>query len=136
MMTIEDPIADMLTRIRNANTRFHPRVMMPHSKMKEAIAQILVTEGYIQDYKVRSEGVKRNLELTLKYKDKNGKQIKVLTGLRLVSKLGQRDYVGKNEIPRSLDGLGLTIISTSQGVLSEKEARARGIGGEVICMVW
>ncbi len=135
-MTIEDPIADMLTRIRNANERFHPRVVIPHSKLKETIAQILVTEGYAQDYKVTIEGVRRILTVMLKYKDKDGKQIKVLTGLRLISKLSQRAYVGKNEIPRSLDGLGLTIISTSQGVVSGQEARARGIGGEVICMVW
>ncbi|HBR10532.1 30S ribosomal protein S8 [Candidatus Bipolaricaulota bacterium] len=135
-MTIEDPIADMLTRIRNANERFHPRVVIPHSKLKETIAQILVAEGYVQDYKVTTDGTRRMLTVTLKYKDKDGKQIKVLTGLRLMSKLSRRVYVDKNKIPRSLDGLGLTIISTSQGVVSGKEARARGIGGEVICMVW
>lgn len=135
-MTIEDPIADMLTRIRNANERFHPRVVIPHSKLKETIAQILVAEGYVQDYKVTTDGTRRMLTVMLKYKDKDGKQIKVLTGLRLMSKLSRRVYVDKNKIPRSLDGLGLTIISTSQGVVSGKEARARGIGGEVICMVW
>lgn len=135
-MTIEDPIADMLTRIRNANERFHPRVVIPHSKLKETIAQILVAEGYVQDYKVATDGTRRMLTVMLKYKDKDGKQIKVLTGLRLMSKLSRRVYVDKNKIPRSLDGLGLTIISTSQGVVSGKEARARGIGGEVICMVW
>ncbi|MCI2425757.1 30S ribosomal protein S8 [Candidatus Acetothermia bacterium] len=135
-MTIEDPIADMLTRIRNANAQFHPRVMVPYSKPKETIAQILVAEGYLQDYKITAEGVRRGLEVMLKYKEKDGKQIRVLTGLRLISRLSQRVYVSKNEIPRSLDGLGLTIVSTSQGILSAKEAQARGIGGEVICMVW
>lgn len=135
-MTIEDPIADMLTRIRNANERFHPRVVIPHSKLKETIAQILVAEGYVRNCKVTTDGARRMLTVMLKYKDKDGKQIKVLTGLRLMSKLSRRVYVDKNKIPLSLDGLGLTIISTSQGVVSGKEARARGIGGEVICMVW
>ena len=133
-MTMSDPIADMLTRIRNANTAKHDTVDVPASKTKIAIANILVDEGYIEKYEMIEDGCFKTMRLTLKYgADKNEK---IITGLKRVSKPGLRIYVGKDELPKVLGGLGIAIISTSKGVVSDKEARKLGIGGEVICYVW
>ena len=129
-MTMSDPIADMLTRIRNANTAKHDTVDVPASKMKIAIADILVNEGYITKYDIVEEG---NF-ITLKYgADKNEK---VISGIKKISKPGLRVYAGKDELPRVLGGLGTAIISTNQGVITDKEARKLGVGGEVLCFVW
>ncbi len=133
-MTISDPIADMLTRIRNANTARHDTVDVPSSKMKLAIADILVNEGYIQKYEVIEDGVKKTIRITLKYGvDKNDR---IITGLKRISKPGLRVYAGKDELPKVLNGLGIAIISTNQGVITDKEARKLQIGGEVLAFVW
>ncbi len=133
-MTMSDPIADMLTRIRNANTAKHDTVEVPSSKMKLAIADILVKEGYIKGYEITEDGVQKNIVITLKYgKDKNEK---VITGLKRISKPGLRVYASKEELPRVLGGLGTAIISTNKGVITDKEARALNVGGEVLAFVW
>lgn len=133
-MSMSDPIADMLTRIRNGNTAKHDTVDVPASKMKKAIADILVNEGYIKGYEVIEEGVKSTMKVSLKYgKDKNEK---VITGIKRISKPGLRVFAGKDELPKVLGGLGIAIISTSQGLMTDKEARSKGIGGEVIAFVW
>ena len=133
-MTMSDPIADMLTRIRNANTAKHDTVDVPASKIKVAIADILVKEGYVAKYDIVEDGNFKNIRITLKYgADKNEK---IITGLKRISKPGLRIYAGKDELPRVLGGLGIAVISTSKGVISDKEARKLGIGGEVICYVW
>ena len=133
MMT-SDPIADMLTRIRNANTAKHDTVDIPLSKMKLAIAEILFNEGYITKYEVIEDGNFKTIRVTLKYgADKNEK---VITGIKRISKPGLRVYVGKNEIPRVLGGLGTAILSTNQGVITDKEARKLQVGGEVLAFVW
>lgn len=133
-MTTNDPIADMLTRIRNANTAKHDTVDIPASKMKIAIANILVDEGYIAKYELFDEGSFKNMRLTLKYgADKNEK---IITGLKRISKPGLRIYVGKDELPRVLGGLGIAILSTNQGVITDKEARKLQVGGEVLAFVW
>ena len=133
-MTMSDPIADMLTRIRNANTAKHDTVDVPASKMKLAIANILLDEGYIEKYDVIEDGVFKTIHITLKYgADKNEK---VITGLKRISKPGLRVYAASNELPKVLGGLGTAIISTNQGVLTDKEARRLGVGGEVLCFVW
>ena len=133
-MTMSDPIADMLTRIRNANTAKHDTVDVPASKMKVAIADILVNEGYIAKYDLIDEGSFKTIRITLKYGvDKNEK---VITGLKRISKPGLRVYAGKEELPKVLGGLGTAIISTNQGVVTDKEARKLGVGGEVLCLVW
>lgn len=132
---LSDPIADMLTRIRNANERYHPEVRLPCSRLKEELARILKEEGFIGDYKVYGDGLKRTLTLTLKYKGKRGKD-RVIHGLERVSKPSRRVYVGADEVPSVLGGLGITILSTSQGVMTGHEARRHGIGGEVLCNVW
>nr|WP_317448596.1 30S ribosomal protein S8 [uncultured Sellimonas sp.] len=133
-MTMSDPIADMLTRIRNANTAKHDTVDVPASKMKVAIADILVNEGYIAKYDLIDEGSFKTIRITLKYGvDKNEK---VITGLKRISKPGLRVYAGKEELPKVLGGLGTAIISTNQGVVTDKEARKLGVGGEVLCFVW
>ena len=133
-MTMSDPIADMLTRIRNANTAKHDTVDVPASKMKVAIADILVNEGYIAKYDLIEEGSFKTIRITLKYGvDKNEK---VITGLKRISKPGLRVYAGKEELPKVLGGLGTAIISTNQGVVTDKEARKLGVGGEVLCFVW
>ena len=133
-MTMSDPIADMLTRIRNANTAKHDTVDVPSSKMKLAIAKILLDEGYIRKYDVVDDGNFKNIHITLKYgSDKNEK---VLTGIKRISKPGLRVYAGKDELPRVLGGLGVAIISTNQGVITDKEARKLNVGGEVLCYVW
>jgi small subunit ribosomal protein S8 len=133
-MTMSDPIADMLTRIRNANTAKHDTVDVPASKMKVAIADILVNEGYIVKYDLIDEGSFKTIRITLKYgADKNEK---VITGLKRISKPGLRVYAGKEDLPKVLGGLGTAIISTNQGVVTDKEARKLGVGGEVLCFVW
>ena len=133
-MTMSDPIADMLTRIRNANTAKHDTVDVPASKMKTAIADILVKEGYIEKYEVVEVNGFNNLHITLKYgKDKN---VKIITGLKRISKPGLRVYAGKDELPKVLGGLGTAIISTNQGVITDKEARKLNVGGEVLAFVW
>ena len=131
-MHITDPIADMLTRIRNANNARHDTVDVPASNMKKSIAQILLDEGYIKSYQVEDDGVQGMIHITLKY---NGKD-KVITGLRRVSKPGLRVYVGADELPRVLRGLGVAIVSTSKGVMTDKAARAAHVGGEVLAFVW
>ncbi|MBQ2679082.1 MAG: 30S ribosomal protein S8 [Firmicutes bacterium] len=133
-MSMSDPIADMLTRIRNGNTAKHDTVDVPASKMKCAIADILTKEGYIKGYEQLEDGIKRTIRITLKYgEDKNEK---VITGLKKISKPGLRVYAGKDELPKVLGGLGTAIISTSQGVMTDKQARKLGIGGEVIAFIW
>ena len=133
-MTMSDPIADMLTRIRNANTAKHDTVDVPSSKMKLAIADILVKEGYIASYEIVDDGAFKNIHMTLKYgADKNEK---IITGIKRISKPGLRVYAGKDEIPRVLDGLGIAILSTNQGVITDKEARKLQVGGEVLAFVW
>ena len=131
-MHITDPIADMLTRIRNANNARHDTVDVPASNMKKSIAQILLDEGYIKSFQVEDDGVQGMIHITLKY---NGKD-KVITGLRRVSKPGLRVYVGADELPRVLRGLGVAIVSTSKGVMTDKAARANHVGGEVLAFVW
>ena len=133
-MTMSDPIADMLTRIRNANAAKHDTVDIPSSKMKLAIADILVNEGYVEKYDLVESGSYNTIHMTLKYgKDKNEK---VITGIKRISKPGLRVYAGKEELPRVLGGLGIAIISTNQGVITDKEARKLNVGGEVLAFVW
>lgn len=129
-----DPIADMLTRIRNANTSKHDTVDVPASKMKVSIADILFKEGYIQKYELVDDGSFKTIRITLKYgKDKNEK---IITGLKRISKPGLRVYAGKDEIPSVLGGLGIAILSTNQGIVTDKEARKLQVGGEVLAFVW
>ena len=133
-MNMSDPIADMLTRIRNANTAKHDTVDVPSSKMKLAIADILVKEGYIASYEIVDDGAFKNIHMTLKYgADKNEK---IITGIKRISKPGLRVYAGKDEIPRVLGGLGIAILSTNQGVITDKEGRKLQVGGEVLAFVW
>ena len=133
-MAMSDPIADMLTRIRNANTAKHDTVDVPSSKMKFAIAEILFNEGYIKKYEVIEDGIFKTIHITLKYgKDKNEK---IITGLKRISKPGLRVYAGKDELPRVLGGLGVAIISTNKGILTDKEARKQQVGGEVLAFIW
>ena len=133
-MTMSDPIADMLTRIRNANTAKHDTVDVPSSKMKLAIANILVDEGYIAKYDIVEEGGFPVIRITLKYgADKNER---VITGIKRISKPGLRVHAGKEDIPRVLGGLGVAILSTNKGVITDKEARKLGVGGEVLAFVW
>ena len=133
-MTMSDPIADMLTRIRNANTAKHDTVDIPSSKMKNAIAEILFNEGYIAKYEIIEDGNFKTIRVTLKYgADKNEK---IITGLKRISKPGLRVYAGAEELPKVLGGLGIAIISTNKGLLTDKEARKLGIGGEVVAFVW
>ena len=133
-MTMSDPIADMLTRIRNANTAKHDTVDVPASKMKLAIANILVDEGYIAKYDLVEDGAFKTIHITLKYgADKNEK---VISGLKRISKPELRVYANTEDIPKVLGGLGTAIISTNKGVVTDKEARKLGVGGEVLCFVW
>ena len=134
MAVVSDPIADMLTRIRNANTAKHDTVDVPSSKMKLAIANILVDEGYIAKYELVDEGAFQTIRITLKYgADKNEK---VISGLKRISKPGLRVYAGAEELPKVLGGLGVAIISTNKGVMTDKEARKQNVGGEVLAYVW
>ena len=132
-MQITDPIADMLTRIRNANSAKHDTVDIPASNMKKAIAQILLEEGYIKNYQIIDDGTQGIIRVTLKY---NAGKEKVIQGLRRVSKPGLRVYAGADELPRVLKGLGIAVISTSKGVMTDKKARALHVGGEVLAFVW
>ena len=133
-MAMNDPIADMLTRIRNANTAKHDTVDVPSSKMKLAIANILLEEGYIKKLDVVEDGAFKTLHITLKYGvDRNDK---VITGLKRISKPGLRVYAGKDELPRVLGGLGIAIISTNHGVVTDKKARELQVGGEVLAFIW
>ena len=133
-MTMSDPIADMLTRIRNANTAKHDTVDVPASKMKLAIADILVNEGYIAKYDLVEDGAFQNIHITLKYgKDKNEK---IISGIKRISKPGLRIYAGKDQLPKVLGGLGIAILSTNKGVITDKEARKLQVGGEVLAFVW
>ena len=133
-MTMSDPIADMLTRIRNANTAKHDTVDVPSSKMKLAIADILLEEGYIKKYDLIDEGNFKTIRITLKYgADRNDK---IISGLKRISKPGLRIYAGKDELPRVLGGLGIAIISTNQGVVTDKKARGLQVGGEVLAYIW
>ena len=133
-MTMSDPIADMLTRIRNANTAKHDTVDVPSSKIKLSIAEILLNEGYIAGYDVVEDGGFKTIHITLKYgADKNEK---IITGLKRISKPGLRVYAGKDNLPKVLGGLGVAILSTNQGVITDKEARKLQVGGEVLAFVW
>ena len=133
-MTMSDPIADMLTRIRNANTAKHDTVDIPSSKIKLAIADILVNEGYIAKYDLVEDGNFKTIRVTLKYgADKNEK---IITGLKRISKPGLRVYASKEDLPRVLGGLGIAILSTNQGIVTDKKARQLNVGGEVLAFVW
>ncbi len=132
-MQITDPIADMLTRIRNANSQKHDSVDVPNSKMKKALADILLEEGFIKSYNIIDDGGQGIIRIALKY---GSNKEHVITGLRRVSKPGLRVYAGADELPRVLKGLGIAIISTSKGIMTDKKARAEHIGGEVLAFVW
>ena len=134
-MNMTDPIADMLTRIRNANIAMHDTLTMPSSKMKIAIANILVREGYIENFEVSDVEGKayKNLHITMKYSEEREK---VISGIKRISKPGLRIYKGSTIVPRVLGGMGIAILSTSKGVITDREARAKHVGGEVLCEVW
>lgn len=132
-MLVTDPIADMLTRIRNALIVKHDTVEVPVSNMKLAIADILLNEGYIKGYTVNEEGVEKMMTITLKY---GPNRQKVITGLKRISKPGLRVYARKDNIPKVLNGLGIAIISTSKGIMTDREARKNGVGGEVLAYIW
>ena len=134
-MTMSDPIADMLTRIRNANTAKHDEVVIPASKMKKAIAKILLDEGFIKDCEIVQNGQFEDIKITLKYSNKD-KSERVLTGLKRISKPGLRIHASAEEMPRVLGGLGIAIVSTNKGVITDKEARKLNVGGEVLAFVW
>ena len=133
-MHITDPIADMLTRIRNASNAKHDSVDVPASNMKKSIAQILLDEGYVKNYQLIDDGTQGIIRIALKYNQPNKE--KVITGLRRVSKPGLRVYAGADELPRVIKGLGIAIVSTSKGVMTDKAARAAHVGGEVLAFVW
>jgi small subunit ribosomal protein S8 len=130
---VTDPIGDLLTRIRNANLAYKDDLLVPASKMNAAILRILQTEGFIAAYAAEGEGIERVLRVTLKY---SAKRERTITGLQRVSKPGRRMYAGRNELPRVLGGLGVAIVSTSQGVMTDRDASRKGIGGEVLAYVW
>lgn len=133
-MTMSDPIADMLTRIRNANTAKHDTVNIPSSKIKQAIAQILLDEGYVKSVEMVDNGNFKDIRITLKYgKDKNDR---ILSGLKRISKPGLRVYAGKDKLPKVLDGMGTAILSTNQGIITDKKARELQVGGEVLAFIW
>ena len=132
-MTMTDPIADMLTRIRNANTGGHDTVEIPASKMKKAIAEILKEEGYIRGYEVTEDGKQGIITVSMKY---GPDKTKVISGIKKISKPGLKVYAKADDVPKVLGGLGIAIISTSSGLITDKQARKLGVGGEVICYVW
>ena len=132
-MTMSDPIADMLTRIRNANMARHESVEIPASKIKLAVAKILKEEGFIRDYTLKADGKQGVIKIIMKYG--SGKE-RVISGIKRISKPGLRVYAGKDDVPKVLGGLGLAIVSTSQGVMTDKQARQKAFGGEVLCYVW
>jgi len=133
MAVVTDTIADMLTRIRNANAMRYTEVTVPASKLKEEVARILKIEGFVENYKLVTDGSRKNIEITLKY---GNKKERVITGLKRISKPGLRVYVKSDEVPKVLNGLGIAIISTSNGVMTDKEARKQNLGGEVLAYVW
>ncbi|MBQ9632087.1 MAG: 30S ribosomal protein S8 [Lachnospiraceae bacterium] len=133
-MTMSDPIADMLTRIRNANTAKHDTVDIPLSKIKVSIADILVDEGYIEKYDIVDTGSFKTIRVTMKYAGE--KKAKIITGIRRISKPGLRIYVGKEDIPSVLGGLGVAILSTNKGIITDKAARKEQVGGEVLAFIW
>ncbi len=132
-MAMTDPIADMLTRIRNANVVYHEKVDIPASKMKVALAEILKSEGFIRDYQQVSDNKQGIIRVFMKY---GAERERVITGIKRISKPGLRVYVKKTEIPRVLGGLGVAVVSTTLGLMSDKQARAAGLGGEVVCYIW
>ncbi len=132
-MVVTDPIADMLTRIRNAQVARHETVDVPASNMKKSIAQILLSEGYVKGYTVIDDGVQGFIRINLKY---GPNKVKAITGLKRISRPGLRVYARKDQIPRVLGGLGIAIISTSRGVMTSRDARSQGVGGEVLAYVW
>ena len=133
-MAMSDPIADMLTRIRNANSARHNTVDIPCSRVKEAITKILVDEGFVKGYEIVGDAVKKNIRISLKYgRDKNEK---VISGIKRISKPGLRVYAGAGDIPRVLNGMGCAIVSTNQGIVTDKQARTAGVGGEIIAYIW
>jgi small subunit ribosomal protein S8 len=132
-MVMTDPIADMLTRIRNANSVYHDKVEIPASKIKRAIVEILKLEGFVKDYELVSDNKQGVLRVSLKY---GANREKVITGIKRISKPGLRVYAKSDQLPRVLGGLGIAIISTSKGIMSDKQARKEGLGGEVIAYVW
>ncbi len=131
-MNVTDPIADMLTRIRNANTQRHQTVDVPYSKVKKAIADILVEEGFVSSLEVLGESTKKIIRITLKYENKT----RVLQGLKRISKPGLRIYANSDELPRVLNGLGIAVISTSKGIMTDKNARKENVGGEILAYIW
>ena len=133
MVTVTDPIADMLTRIRNANLALSPEVRMPDSKAKQEIAKILAGEGFIEGFSVEPSAPGRDLVIKMRYTDD---RTRVIKGIKRVSKPGRRVYSGSKELPRVQGGLGVAVVSTSQGVLADREARRRRLGGEILCEVW
>ena len=132
-MAMTDPIADMLTRIRNANVVYHDKVDITASKMKRALAEIMKSEGYIRDFQVINDDKQGILRVYLKY---GPQKMRVITGLRRISKPGLRIYVKKDELPRVLGGMGVAVVSTTSGLMSDRQARAAGLGGEVVCYIW
>jgi small subunit ribosomal protein S8 len=135
-MSMSDPIADMLTRVRNALLRAHPSVPMPYSKIKENIAQVLKSEGYIADFQVLPQQPRDVLQIELKYRGGRRDRTSVITGLERVSKPGRRHYVSKDDVPWVLSGMGISILTTPKGIMTGQQARHQGVGGEVICKVW
>ena len=135
-MSMSDPIADMLTRVRNAIGREHPVVAMPHSNVKVSIAQVLQDEGYIESFEIVSQKPQDVLQLKLKYVGGRRDRRSVITGIQRVSKPGRRVYVGKTEIPWIQSGMGVAVLTTSRGVMTDQSARKMGVGGEVICKIW
>lgn len=133
-MAVNDPIADMLTRIRNANLARHDKTMVPASRMARSIAQVLQSEGFITGFEEEGEGIKKHLVIGLKYNTKTKQP--VIKMLRRVSKPGLRVYANRRELPRVLGGIGIAIVSTSKGIMTDREARKQGVGGEVLCYVW
>ena len=131
-MNVTDPIADMLTRIRNANSQRHQTVDIPYSRVKKAIADILVEEGFVSSLEVLGEATKKTIRITLKYDNKT----RVLQGLKRISKPGLRIYANKEELPRVLNGLGIAVISTSKGIMTDKNARKENVGGEILAYIW
>jgi small subunit ribosomal protein S8 len=132
-MLMTDPIADMLTRIRNALTAKHEDVLVPTSTVKKAVAQILLDEGYIKGFDLREDGVAKYIHITLKY---GPNKTRVITGLKRISKPGLRVYARKDQLPKVLNGLGIAVISTSRGIMTDREARKQGVGGEVLAYIW
>jgi small subunit ribosomal protein S8 len=135
-MSMTDPIADMLTRIRNATQAGHRRVEIPASNQKKAMADLLVTQGYVERYEVLEDNAQGTLRLFLKYQLREGQRIGVIEGIRRVSRPGRRIFAGKDNIPKVCGGYGISILSTNQGILTGHQCRMRGIGGEVLCEIW